>query len=155
MELLQNTATVQGGSGQSVFCGTLPHCLARWAVEPLPHNAAPIEVRLCSLEELSEEVWDSLLHLTTSPIPVLMCMDPDLAAEGLGMRGTYQICVVPHNFIAVVRDYDVEIDPNRGAGHIRPGVDAIAEILQQASALSPTLSPPSVFHFIIPKIRPK
>ena len=39
-------------------------------------------VWVSAMGELSEEVLDSLLHLTTSPIPVLMRTDPDLAAGG-------------------------------------------------------------------------
>ena len=41
-------------------------------------------VWVSAMGELGEEVLDSLLHLTTSPIPVLMRTDPDLAAGGSG-----------------------------------------------------------------------
>ena len=44
-----------------------------------------------ALGELEEGVWDSLLHVTTSPIPVLMRNDPSLAAKGLGRLGAYEI----------------------------------------------------------------
>ena len=38
-----------------------------------------------------EEVLGSLLHVATSLMPVLMHMDPDVVARGLGTLNTYQI----------------------------------------------------------------
>ena len=35
-----------------------------------------------ALHDLQEEALASLLHLSTSPIPVLMRMDPDIAVWG-------------------------------------------------------------------------
>ena len=42
-------------------------------------------VWVSGLGELREEVWDSLLHLTTSTVSVLMRTDPDLAARGFAL----------------------------------------------------------------------
>ena len=78
---------------------------------------------------LGEEVWDSLLHLTTSPIPVLMRTDPSLAAKGLGRLGAYAIPadlwprVVPPDFVKRAMQYDVEEDPEGGLED-RPGCRA-------------------------------
>ena len=49
-----------------------------------------VVVRLSSLGEWKEQVWDSLLHVSTSPVPSLMRTDPDLVAKGLGTLGAYQ-----------------------------------------------------------------
>ena len=48
-----------------------------------------MEVLVSSLGDLKEEVWDSLLHLSTCPVPFLTPMDPDLAAKGLSTLGVY------------------------------------------------------------------
>ena len=110
-----------------------------------------------ALGELEEWVWDSLLHLTTSPIPVLMRTDPSLAAKGLGRLGAYEIPaelwhrVVPPDFVDRAMQYNVETDPEGGAGKIGPGVEPILETLKEARVLQPDASPPSVFPFIIPK----
>ena len=34
-------------------------------------------------------MWDSLLHVNTSPIPVLIRTDTDLVAKGMGTLGAY------------------------------------------------------------------
>ena len=110
-----------------------------------------------ALGELEEGVWDSLLHLTTSPSPVLMRTDPSLAAKGLGRLGAYDIPaelwhrVVPPDFVDRAMQYNVETDPEGGAGKIGPGVEPILETLKEARVLQPDTSPPSVFPFIIPK----
>ena len=43
------------------------------------------------LRELQPEGWASLMHVSTSPKPVLEAPDPEVAARGLGDIGTYHI----------------------------------------------------------------
>ena len=116
-----------------------------------------METWVGALGELGEEIWDSLLHLTTSPIPVLMRTDPSLAAKGLGRLGAYEIPadlwhrIVPPDFVERAMQYNVEEDREGGAGKIGPGVEPIVATLDEAQVLKPDTSPPSVFPFIIPK----
>ena len=120
-----------------------------------------METWVDALGELEEGTWDSLLHLTTSPIPVLMRTDPSLAAKGLGRLGAYEIPthlwhrVVPPDFVEQAMCYDVEKDPDGGAGRIGQGVEPIVATFREARVLQPESSPPSVFPFIIPKSRAK
>ena len=116
-----------------------------------------METWVGALGELEEGVWDSLLHLTTSPIPVLMRTEPSLAAKGLGRLGAYEIPadlwhrVVPPDFVERAMQCNVEADPEGGAGKMGPGVAPIVATLDEAQVLRPDTSPPSVFPFIIPK----
>ena len=116
-----------------------------------------METWVGALGELGEEIWDSLSHLTTSPIPVLMRTDPSLAAKGLGRLGAYEIPadlwhrIVPPDFVERAMQYNVEDDPEGGAGKIGPGVEPIVATLDEAQVLTPDTPPPSVFPFIIPK----
>ena len=116
-----------------------------------------METWVGALGELEEGVWDCLLHLTTSPIPVLMRTDPSLAAKGLGRLGAYEIPahlwhrVVPPDFVEQAMQYNVEADPEGGAGKIGPGVEPIVATLEEVQVLKPDTPPPSVFPFIIPK----
>ena len=97
------------------------------------------------------------MHLTTSPIPALMRTDPSLAAKGLGRLGAYEIpadlwdWVVPPDFVERAMQYNVEEDPEGGAGRIGPGVEPIVATFDEAQVLTPDASPPSFFPFIIPK----
>ena len=50
-----------------------------------------VEVFLRVLGELQPEGWASLMHVSTSPKPVLQAPDPEVAARGLGEIGTYHI----------------------------------------------------------------
>ena len=43
------------------------------------------------LGEFQPERWSSLMHVSTSPKPVLHAPDPEVAARGLGDIGTYHI----------------------------------------------------------------
>ena len=103
------------------------------------------------LGELGEEIWDSLLHLTTSPIPVLMRTDPSLAAKGLGRLGASQIPahlwhrIVPPDFVERAMQYNVEEGPEGGAGKIGPGVEPIVATLDEAEVLKPDTPPPQFF----------
>ena len=53
-------------------------------------------------------------------VPVLMRIDPSLAAKGLGRLGAYEIPadlwhrVVPPDFVEQARQYNVEEDPEGG-----------------------------------------
>ena len=110
-----------------------------------------IETWVGALEELGEEIWDSLLHLTTSPIPLLMRTEPSLAAKGLGRLGAYEIPadlwhrIVPPDFVERAMQYNVEEDPEGGAGKIGPGVEPIVATLDEAQVLKPDTSPPPQF----------
>ena len=116
-----------------------------------------METWVGALGELGEGVWDSLLHLSTLPIPVLMRTDPSSAAKGLGRLGAYEMPadlwhrVVPPDFVERAMQYNVEADPEGGAGRIGPGVEPIVATLKEAQVLQPDTSLPSVFPFIIPK----
>ena len=46
---------------------------------------------LRALGELQPEGWASLMHVSTSPKPILQAPDPEVAARGLGDIGTYHI----------------------------------------------------------------
>ena len=50
-----------------------------------------VSVFLRVLGELQPEGWASLMHVSTSPKPVLQAPDPEVAARGLGDIGTYHI----------------------------------------------------------------
>ena len=110
-----------------------------------------------ALGELEEGVWDSHLHLTTSPIPVLMRTDLSFAAKGLGRLGAYEIPValrhrvVPPDFVERALQYNVEVDPEGGAGRIGTGVEPIVATLREAQVLQPDTPPLSVFAFVMPK----
>ena len=86
-----------------------------------------METWVGALGELGEGVWDSLLYLTTSPVPVLMRTDPSLAAKGFGRLGAYEIPadlwhrVVPPDFVERAMKYNVEADPEGGGWQDRPG----------------------------------
>ena len=50
-----------------------------------------VSISLWILGELQPEGWASLMHVSTSPKPVLQAPDPEVAARGLGYIGTYCI----------------------------------------------------------------
>ena len=103
------------------------------------------------------QAFRRLPTLPRLPIPVFMRTDPSLAAKGLGRLGAYEIPVdlwhgiVPRDFVERAMQYNVEEDPEGGAGKIGPGVEPIVATLDEAQVLKPDTSPPSAFPFILPK----
>ena len=53
--------------------------------------AEVMPICLKALEELRLEVWQSLMHVSTSPKPFMQPPNPELAARGLGEVGMYHI----------------------------------------------------------------
>ena len=43
------------------------------------------------LKDFASDFWDALLYLSTSPVPQLGKVDPQLVGQGLGTVGTYEI----------------------------------------------------------------
>ena len=43
------------------------------------------------LKDFTSDSWDAMLHLSTSPVPQLGKVDPQLVGRGLGTMGNYEI----------------------------------------------------------------
>ena len=90
---------------------------------------------LKSFVEPREDAWEGLAHMATSPIPQVTRTDATLAARGLGKMGSYVIPqglwreLVPAFFLGDAVIYNVEADPNGGAGSMGPGVAETASTL--------------------------
>ena len=112
-----------------------------------------------ALSEFTTESWQALLHLSTSPVPQVGRVDPQLVERGLGAVGNYTISddlwceLAPPDFEASVSDFHLEREShssNREA-LVRPMVkwllrEGIVTIMDEDCPLRATCWP-----FVIPK----
>ena len=76
-------------------------------------RSAP-DVTFSALSEFTAESWQALLHLSTSPVPQVGKVDPQLVERGLGAVGSYTISddlwceLAPPDFEASVSDFHLE-----------------------------------------------
>ena len=115
-----------------------------------------ISLALC---EFAEAAWEALPHLNTSPKPSLAAVVPKVVQRGLGAVGSYPIPgdlwreVVPADFLEASEAYDVEEDPQGGAGRVSGLVGHFFSAVGHLGIFRelPAGTAPSVFPFIIPK----
>ena len=118
-----------------------------------------LDVICLALCEFAEAAWEALLHLNTSPKPSLAAVVPEVVQRGLGAVGSYPIPdglwreVVPADFLEAAEGYDVEQDPQGGAGRVSGLVDQFFSAVEHLGIFRelPDGTAPSVFPFIIPK----
>ena len=111
------------------------------------------------LSELTEEFFSSLLHLSTSPVPMLGPADAPLAAQGLGQIGDYLIPddlwseVPPPNFTDTVDGLDLCGAPQTSV-HGSPVTSMVRCLLDHhvvSLLLAHSHLGPNCWPFIIPK----
>ena len=118
-----------------------------------------LDVICLALCESAEPAWEALLHLNTSPKPSLAAVVPEVVQRGLGAVGSYRIPdglwreVVPADFLESAAGYDVERDPQGGAGRVSGLVGQFFAAVEHLGIFRelPDGATPSVFPFIIPK----
>ena len=118
-----------------------------------------LDVICLALCEFAEAAWEALLHLNTSPKPSLAAVVPKVVQRGLGAVGSYPIPddlwreVVPADFLEAAEAYDVERDPQGGAGRVSGLVGQFFSAVGNLGIFRelPAGTAPSVFPFIIPK----
>ena len=118
-----------------------------------------LDVICLALCEFAEAAWEALLHLNTSPKPSLAAVVPEVVQRGLGAVGSYPIPddlwreVVPADFLEAAEAYDVEGDPQGGAGRVSGLVGQFFSAVEDLGIFRelPAGTAPSVFPFIIPK----
>ena len=122
-----------------------------------------VDVICLALCEFAESAWKALLHLNTSPKPSLAAVVPEVVQRGLGAVGSYRIPdslwreVVPADFLESAAGYDVERDPQCGAGRVS---GLVGQFFTAAEPLGifrelPDGTTPSVFLFRYPKVVPQ
>ena len=118
-----------------------------------------LDVICLALCEFAEAAWEALLHLNTLPKPSLAAVVPEGVQRGLGAVGSYPIPgdlwreVVPADFLEAAEAYDVEEDPQGGAGRVSGLVGQFFSAVGDLGIFRelPAGTAPSVFPFIIPK----
>ena len=118
-----------------------------------------LDVICLALCEFAEAAWEALLHLNTSPKPSLAAVVPEVVQRGLGAVGSYPIPddlwreVVPADFLEAAEAYDVEGDPQGGAGRVSGLVGQFFSAVEHLGIFRelPAGTAPSVYPFIIPK----
>ena len=118
-----------------------------------------LDVICLALCEFAEPAWEALLHLNTSPKPSLAAVVPEVVQRGLGAVGSYRIPdglwreAVPADFLESAAGYDVERDPQGGAGWVSGLVGQFFAAVEHLGIFRelPDGTTPSVFPFIIPK----
>ena len=122
-----------------------------------------LDVICLALCEFAEAAWEALLHLNTLPKPSLVAVVPEVVQRGLGAVGSYPIPdslwreVVPADFLEAAAGYDVEQDPQGGAGRVSGMVGQFFSAVEHLGIFRelPDGTAPSVFPFIIPKLSRK
>ena len=122
-----------------------------------------LDVICLALCEFAEPAWEVLLNLNASPKPSLAAVVPEVVERGLGAVGSYRIPdglwreVVPADFLESAAGYDVERDPQGGAGRVSGLVSQGLAVVEHLGIFKelPDGTTPSVFLFIIPKLSRK
>ena len=151
---------------QALSCGVLllmrrPHLFVlRLFVtcEDYRLRSAP-DIIFNALSEFTAESWQALLHLSTSPVPQVGRVDPQLVERGLGAVGNYTISddlwceLAPPDFEASVSDFHLgrESHSSNREALVRPMVkwllrEEIVTIMDENCPLRATCWP-----FVIPK----
>ena len=121
-------------------------------------RSAP-DITFNALSEFTAESWQALLHLSTSPVPQVGRVDPQLVERGLGAVGSYTISddlwceLAPPDFEASVSDFHLgrESHSSNREALVRPMVkwllrEEIVTIMDESCPLRATCWP-----FVIPK----
>ena len=121
-------------------------------------RSAP-DITFSALSEFTAESWQALLHLSTSPVPQVGKVDPQLVERGLGAVGNYTISdelwceLAPPDFEASVSDFHLERESRSSTREalVLPMVkwllrEGVVSIMDEGCPMGATCWP-----FVIPK----